>query len=118
MTEQIIPIPADTKYFTPTNPFRLECGVEIPLTIAYHTYGTFTGDNALWVCHALTANSEVADWWPHTVEAGKFLDPHNTECSRICGSPVLSSGGVRNPTVNTLFSSSFSISTSLAPLFL
>ena len=88
MTEQIIPIPADTKYFTPTKPFRLECGVEIPLTIAYHTYGTFTGDNALWVCHALTANSEVADWWPHTVEAGKFLDPERwfTVCANIIGS--------------------------------
>lgn len=88
MTEQIIPIPADTKYFTPTNPFRLECGVEIPLTIAYHTYGTFTGNNALWVCHALTANSEVADWWPHTIEAEKFLDPERwfTVCANIIGS--------------------------------
>ncbi|MFQ8804998.1 MAG: homoserine O-acetyltransferase [Alistipes indistinctus] len=59
------PLPADVRYFTPAGPFRLECGAAIPLRIAYHTYGTFTGDNALWVCHALTANSEVADWWPH-----------------------------------------------------
>ena len=88
MPEQTIPLPADVRYFTPAGPFRLECGAAIPLRIAYHTYGTFTGDNALWVCHALTANSEVADWWPHTVEAGKFLDPARwfTVCANIVGS--------------------------------
>ncbi|WP_283637793.1 alpha/beta fold hydrolase, partial [Alistipes indistinctus] len=88
MSEQTIPLPADVRYFTPAGPFRLECGAAIPLRIAYHTYGTFTGDNALWVCHALTANSEVADWWPHTVEAGKFLDPARwfTVCANIVGS--------------------------------
>ena len=21
-------------------------------------------DNVVWVCHALTANSDVLDWWP------------------------------------------------------
>ena len=88
MPEQTIPLPADVRYFTPAGPFRPECGAAIPLRIAYHTYGTFTGDNALWVCHALTANSEVADWWPHTVEAGKFLDPARwfTVCANIVGS--------------------------------
>ena len=88
MPEQTIPLPADVRYFTPAGPFRLECGAAIPLRISYHTYGTFTGDNALWVCHALTANSEVADWWPHTVEAGKFLDPARwfTVCANIVGS--------------------------------
>ncbi len=41
---------------------------------------------------------------------GNSLDPHSTECSRICATPVLSFGGVRNAILNTLFSSSFSIS--------
>ena len=52
-------------------PFTLESGATLPrLTIAYHTYGQLapSRDNVIWVCHALTANSEVADWWPHTVE--------------------------------------------------
>ena len=36
---------------------------------------------------------------------GYFLDPHKTLCSIICGTPVESFTGVRNPTKNTLFSS-------------
>ena len=63
-------------YIAP-GPFELETGHTLPeLRIAYHTYGTLNAakDNVAWVCHALTANSDVADWWPHTVEAGRFLD--------------------------------------------
>ena len=71
--------------------FRLESGVELPeLQIAYHTYGTLNAarNNVVWVCHALTANSDVADWWPHTVEEGRFLDPadHFIVCANILGS--------------------------------
>jgi homoserine acetyltransferase len=34
--------------------------------VAYHTYGHLNpnGDNVIWVFHALTANSNVPDWWP------------------------------------------------------
>lgn len=72
-------------------PFRLESGVELPrLEIAYNTYGTMNPDrsNVVWVCHALTANSDVADWWPHTVETGCFLDPAKwfVVCANILGS--------------------------------
>lgn len=72
-------------------PFELETGHTLPeLTVAYHTYGQLNAarDNVVWVCHALTANSEVADWWPHTVEAGGFLDPakHFIVCANILGS--------------------------------
>ena len=59
-------------------PFELESGDVLPgLDIAYHTFGKLNErrDNAVWVCHALTANSDVADWWPGTVETGRFLDP-------------------------------------------
>jgi len=71
-------------------PFTLECGAVLPgITVAYSTYGTFTGDNAIWVCHAQTANSDVPDWWAHTVEAGRFLDPDRyfVVCANILGSP-------------------------------
>ena len=72
-------------------PFVLETGHTLPeLRIAYHTYGKPNAayDNVVWVCHALTANSDVADWWPHTVEAGCFLDParHFVVCANILGS--------------------------------
>ncbi|MCM1448870.1 MAG: homoserine O-acetyltransferase [Clostridiales bacterium] len=72
-------------------PFVLENGFQLPsLTIAYDTFGRLNDDrsNAIWVCHALTANSDVADWWPHTVEKGRFLDPEKyfVVCANILGS--------------------------------
>lgn len=71
--------------------FVLEQGGSIEgLEIAYHIYGKPDAkcSNVVWVCHALTANSEVADWWPHTVEAGGFLDPEKycIVCANILGS--------------------------------
>ena len=79
------------QYFEYNAPFPLERGGELPaLRIAYHTYGRINaaGDNVVWVCHALTANSDVADWWPHTVEEGRFLDPTHyfVVCANILGS--------------------------------
>lgn len=74
-----------------TKPITLECGATLPkVEIAYHTYGHMNAsrDNIIWVCHALTANSEVADWWPHTVEEGRFLDPTKwfVVCANVLGS--------------------------------
>ena len=81
----------EPQIYTAPGPFELETGHTLPeLRIAYHTYGTLNAakDNVAWVCHALTANSDVADWWPHTVEAGRFLDParHFVVCANIIGS--------------------------------
>ena len=72
-------------------PLELESGATLPsLTIAYNTYGTLSPekDNVIWVMHGLTANSDVADWWPHTVEKGKFLDPEKyfVVCANVLGS--------------------------------
>ncbi len=84
-------------YYTFDRPFELELGGTIEnLTIAYDTFGQLSesGNNAVWVCHALTANSDVADWWPHTVEKGCFLDPSKTftVCANIIGSCYGSTG--------------------------
>ena len=49
---------------------------------------------------------------------GKERDPHSTECSRICATPVESSGGVLKVTPNTLFSSSLTRLSTSAPVFL
>lgn len=78
-------------------PFILEQGGVLDnLTIVYHTYGKLNADrsNVVWVCHALTANSDVADWWPGTVEKDKFLDPERyfIVCANIIGSPYGSTG--------------------------
>ena len=79
------------QFFRYEKPFELECGVALPsLTIAYDTFGELNAEhsNVIWVCHALTANSDVADWWPHTVEEGCFLDPakYFTVCANFLGS--------------------------------
>lgn len=79
------------KIFIYNKEFELECGAVLPsLRVAYHTYGRLNADrsNVAWVCHALTANSDVADWWPGTVEAGRFLDPAHyfVVCANILGS--------------------------------
>lgn len=89
--------------FLSDEPFPLELGGELPaLRIAYHTYGELNAarDNVVWVCHALTANSDVADWWPHTVEPGRFLDPsrHFIVCANILGSHYGTTGPLQvNP---------------------
>lgn len=83
--------------FHSSAPFTLESGETLPeLDIAYHTFGSLNEkkDNVVWVCHALTANSDVTDWWPHTVETGCFLDPDRwfVVCANILGSCYGSTG--------------------------
>lgn len=80
------------QFYDHDRPFQLELGGQLEhLRIAYHTYGSLSPakDNVVWVCHALTANSDVADWWPHTVEPGMFLDPtrYFIVCANFIGSP-------------------------------
>ena len=79
-------------------PLTLESGEVIEgLEIAYDTFGTLNEakDNVIWVCHALTANSDVADWWPHTVEEGRFLDP--TRYFIVCANFLGSHYGTTSP---------------------
>lgn len=78
--------------------FRLESGETLSdLQIAYHTFGRLDArrGNVVWVCHALTANSDVADWWPHTVEKGRFLDPDR--CFVVCANILGSHYGTTGP---------------------
>ena len=76
----------------------LESGAVLPeVDITYDTFGTLNQakDNVIWVCHALTANSDVADWWPHTVEEGRFLDP--TRYFIVCANFLGSHYGTTSP---------------------
>ena len=53
----------------------LEAGGHLPaVTVAYETWGTFTGDNAVLVPHALSGDSHVVGWWSRLVGAGKPID--------------------------------------------
>jgi len=78
-------------------PFQLENGKAISdLNIAYHTYGKLNADqsNVVWICHALTADSDVSSWWEGLVGPGKLFDPsqHFIVCANIIGSCYGSSG--------------------------
>lgn len=68
-------------------PFEFECGETIPeLVLAFETYGEFTGENAVLVCHALTGSAHVtgrgrsgtagqaAGWWDAVIGPGKAID--------------------------------------------
>lgn len=78
-------------YFHHQKHFALESGEILPeLTIGYHTYGNLNAEknNVIWVCHALTANSDVADWWPGMIGEKLAFNPENyfIICANILGS--------------------------------
>lgn len=77
-------------------PFELEAGgVLSRLDLVYHTSsGSPAGRRVVWICHALTANSDVEQWWPQMAGPGKFIDTDRdfVVCVNILGSPYGSSG--------------------------
>jgi homoserine O-acetyltransferase/O-succinyltransferase len=77
---------------------RLESGRKLKdLSIAYHTYGKLNEkkDNVIWVSHALTANSDVFDWWKGLFGENDLFNPkdHFIVCPNILGSHY----GTTNP---------------------
>lgn len=98
-------------------PFTLESGIILPdLTIAYHTYGRLNEkkDNVVWVCHALTANSDVFSWWPGITGENCVINPtdHFIVCANILGSCYGSSGPLTvNPEMQQPYYSEFPIIT-------
>jgi homoserine O-acetyltransferase/O-succinyltransferase len=85
------------QYFSYDQPFVTERGGRLPsLQIAYHTYGRLNDrrDNVVWVCHALTANADVADWWPGMTGAAAPVDTDRyfVICANIIGSCYGSTG--------------------------
>ena len=77
--------------------FHLESGKTLPgFSIAYSHFGELNAekDNVIFVCHALTANSDVADWWPDMVGPGLAFDTdrYYVVCANILGSCYGSTG--------------------------
>ena len=81
-------------------PLKLQCGKTLgPIDVAYETYGTLNekGDNAIYICHALTGNAHVAGynspedkkpgWWEEFVGPGKIVDTniYHIVCSNFLG---------------------------------
>lgn len=86
--------------------FILESGLSLPgLEIAYHTYGTLNADrsNVIWVVHALTANSDVFDWWKGLFGTGTLFNPEDyfIVCANNLGSCYGTTGPLSiNPDTN------------------
>ena len=83
--------------FTYDQPFHLETGGVLPsVDVFYTTYGKLNEkkDNVIWICHALTANSKVDDWWPGYVEEGALFDTSKyfIVCANVIGSCYGSTG--------------------------
>lgn len=99
--------------FTHTAPFVLESGSNIPeLNIAYHTYGKFVSGTSkvVWICHALTANADAADWWKGLVGNDFLINPSEyfIVCANIIGSCYGSTGPLSmNPLTNAPYFSDF-----------
>jgi homoserine O-acetyltransferase len=77
--------------------FKLESGDKLKgFSLAYHTYGKLNKDksNVIWICHALTANSDAESWWPGLIGKDMLFDPekHFIVCANILGSCYGSTG--------------------------
>lgn len=86
------------------SPLELENGSLLHNTeAAYHTFGTLNEDksNVIWVCHALTANSDVFDWWQGLFGENQLLNPKDyfIICANVLGSHYGSTNPLsKNPT--------------------
>ena len=87
-----------TKKFQYKKQFKLESGKKLrTLEISYHTFGKLNKDhsNVVWVCHALTANSDVTDWWAGLFGKNDYFNPNDyfIVCANVLGSHY----GTSNP---------------------
>ena len=79
------------KYINLPEGFHPEGGGFLPhARVAFHTAGTLNaqGDNVIWICHALTANSNPGEWWSDLLRNNPWLDirRHFIVCVNIPGS--------------------------------
>lgn len=85
------------KYYHHRQVFTLENGESLPeIRIGYQTFGTLNenGSNVIWICHALTANTNPLQWWPGLVGQTDFINPDEyfIVCANVLGSCYGSTG--------------------------
>ena len=111
---------------TPDQPFRFDCGAELPsITLAYQTYGTLNAEqsNAILLCHGLTGDQYISGehpvtgkpgWWEDLVGPGRVFDTDKyfLIVSNVIGSCLGSSGPKSiNPTTGKAFGIDFPVIT-------
>ncbi|UZR96229.1 homoserine O-acetyltransferase MetX [Chondrinema litorale] len=79
------------------NEFQLESGEMLPsFSLRYCTFGKINKDrsNIVWVCHALTGNSNVSAWWGGLFGENCLFNPeeHYVICVNVIGSCYGSTG--------------------------
>ncbi|MCG8576002.1 MAG: homoserine O-acetyltransferase [Flavobacteriales bacterium] len=82
-------------YFQYDGQFKVESGEKLEgIQIAYSIYGNPNATKVIWVCHALSGNSEVLDWWPGLFGENRLFDPVNYKiiCANVLGGCYGSSG--------------------------
>ncbi|MFU1856240.1 homoserine O-acetyltransferase family protein [Sphingobacterium sp. NGMCC 1.201703] len=80
------------------SPFIFENGKElVDLQISYQVFGEINADrsNVIWVCHALTANANVLDWWPGLFGTNDLFNPNDYYI--VCANVIGSAYGSSNP---------------------
>ena len=88
---------------------ELEAGGLLPSArVVYHTsHDSWDGKlPVIWICHALTANSDPEDWWPEMVGPGKAIDTEKNfvACVNMLGSAYGSEGPAQvNPQTGKLW---------------
>lgn len=87
----------DKQTFKYGKDYKLESGKKLNgFELAYSTWGKLNEEknNVIWVCHALTANSDAENWWPGMIGTDKLFDPakYFIVCANILGSPYGSTG--------------------------
>ncbi|MCE5320296.1 MAG: homoserine O-acetyltransferase [Bacteroidales bacterium] len=82
--------------YTINTPFVFESGEKIAsLDICYHHTANYSPDKkVIWICHALTANSNPQEWWDGLTGPGKLFDTEKFYiiCANMIGSCYGSSG--------------------------
>lgn len=87
--------------------FTLEAGDSLPgFQLKYTTLGRLNPerDNVVWICHALTGNSDFTDWWKELFTGNSPFDPsrHFIICANTLGGCYGSTGPLSiNPKTGT-----------------
>jgi homoserine O-acetyltransferase len=83
--------------FLHKNPITLENGTTLSqVEVAWQSFGRLLpdGSNVVWICHALTANSDAVQWWKGLIGPGMAIDTDKfyVICANVIGSCYGSTG--------------------------